>query len=123
MTELTLVDANPVPFEEPPWLLGVPSPYYNDSHKRWQRTCREYIGEHYTPHAMEWERAENVPEEVYFKFAKDKMLIPNLPAPLPVAELKQCGIHELPGGLKVEDFDYMHGIIYGCEVRPPSPPS
>jgi acyl-CoA dehydrogenase len=30
--------------------------------------------------------------------------------------LKKLGIHELPGGLKVEDFDYMHTLIYVDEV-------
>jgi acyl-CoA dehydrogenase len=44
------------------------------------------------------------------------MLIPNLPAPLPVDILKNIGIHELPGGLKVEDFDYFHTLIYVDEV-------
>ena len=46
------------------------------------------------------------------------MLIPNLSAPLPVKELKKIGIHELPGGLKVEDYDYLHTSIYIDEVRP-----
>ena len=31
--------------------------------------------------------------------------------------LKKLGIYELPGGLKVEDFDYMHTLIYVDEVR------
>lgn len=44
------------------------------------------------------------------------MLIPNLPAPLPVKWLKRLGIDELRGGLKVEDFDYMHVAIYIQEV-------
>lgn len=44
------------------------------------------------------------------------MLIPALPAPLPVEWLHKLGIHELPGGLKVEDFDYLHGLIYGDEM-------
>lgn len=44
------------------------------------------------------------------------MLIPNLSAPLPIKELKSIGIHELPGGLKVEDYDYLHTSIYIDEV-------
>jgi acyl-CoA dehydrogenase len=44
------------------------------------------------------------------------MLIPNMAGPLPVAELKKAGIHELPGGLKVEDFDYLHTAIYIDEL-------
>lgn len=44
------------------------------------------------------------------------MLIPNLSAPLPIEALKGAGIHELPGGLKVEDFDYLHTSIFIDEV-------
>ncbi|CAK7209369.1 hypothetical protein SBRCBS47491_000418 [Sporothrix bragantina] len=45
------------------------------------------------------------------------MLIPNLPAPLPIDLLKRMGIHELLGGLKVDDFDYFHFSIYINEMR------
>ena len=67
-------------------------------------------------HAMEWEREETVPEHVFKKFADNNFLIPNLPAPLPVAWLKKLGIHEMPGGIKVEDWDYLHTAIYVDEV-------
>lgn len=50
------------------------------------------------------------------------MLIPNLSAPLPIEALKGAGIHELPGGLKIEDFDYLHTSIFIDEVSfPPIP--
>lgn len=67
-------------------------------------------------YAMEWEREETVPEHVFKKFADNNFLIPNLPAPLPVAWLKKLGIHEMPGGIKVEDWDYLHTAIYVDEV-------
>ncbi|KAG7283980.1 hypothetical protein NEMBOFW57_010338 [Staphylotrichum longicolle] len=44
------------------------------------------------------------------------MLLPALPAPLPVAWLKKLGIHTLLGGLKVEEFDSLHGYIFGDEM-------
>ena len=43
-------------------------------------------------------------------------MIPNLSAPLPIKWLRKLGIHELPGGLKVEDFDYLHTLIYVDEL-------
>lgn len=106
----------PIPFSEPAWLLGSPSPYYTESHRKWQKTCRAFIDEHLVQHAVQWERDAFVPLHVYGQFADARMLIPNLPTPLPVKILKKCGIHELPGGLKVEDYDYLHGMIYGDEV-------
>ena len=53
---------------------------------------------------------------LFSKFAAANLLIPNLSSPLPVKWLKKLGIHELPGGLKVEDFDYLHTLIYIDEV-------
>jgi acyl-CoA dehydrogenase len=85
------------------------------------------------PHAGEWERAGDVPgflhpfsaiiiqliyilEDLFSKFNAANFLIPNLSAPLPISWLKKVGIHELPGGLKVEDFDYLHTLIYTDEM-------
>lgn len=107
-----------IPFSEPAWLTGAPSPYYTPSHRQWQKTCRAFISEHLTQYAIEWEREAFVPLHVYGQFSDAKMLLPNLPAPLPVKMLKKLGIHELPGGLKVEDFDYLHVMIYADEVSP-----
>ncbi|KAF9891531.1 hypothetical protein FE257_003998 [Aspergillus nanangensis] len=107
----------PMPFSEPPWLAGHPSPYYTDSHIRWQKVCRAFVADHLAPRALEWETEGNVPEHVFQTFSKHNMLIPNLPAPLPVALLKSMGIHELLGGLKIEDFDYFHFSIYISEMR------
>jgi alkylation response protein AidB-like acyl-CoA dehydrogenase len=106
----------PVPFSDPPHLLGLPSPYYTDSHRRWQKACRAFIAEHLLPHAMDWEREETVPEHLFETFAKHNMLIPNLPAPLPVSWLKKLGIHDILGVVKVEEWDYMHTGIYVDEM-------
>lgn len=108
--------ATPVPFSEPPWLLGHPSPIYKETHRRWQAAIRPFIEKHLINQAKEWEKAEDVPDHVFGEFAAANMLIPALPAPLPVAWLKRLGIHELLGGLKVEDFDYLHGLIYADEM-------
>ena len=44
------------------------------------------------------------------------MLIPTLPSPLPVQQLKACGIHDVLGVVKVEDFTYFHNLIYNDEM-------
>jgi acyl-CoA dehydrogenase len=66
---------------------------------------------------MEWENDGNVPAHVFETFSKHNMLIPNLPAPLPVKLLKSMGISELLGGLKIEDYDHIHFSIYISEMR------
>ncbi|TGJ79780.1 hypothetical protein E0Z10_g8982 [Xylaria hypoxylon] len=108
--------AAPIPFSEPPWLMGLPSAHYTDSHRKFQKAIRPFIQKHLLDHAIEWDKAETVPEHVWRDFTEANMLLPTLPAPLPVAWLKRLGIHELLGGLKVEDFDYMHSLIYADEM-------
>jgi acyl-CoA dehydrogenase len=51
----------PIPFSEPPWLMGLPSAYYNESHKKWQKTCRALVDRLLMPEGGEWERAGDVP--------------------------------------------------------------
>lgn len=67
-------------------------------------------------HAMEWEKLGTVPEHVFRTFCKYNMLLPNMPAPLPVEWLKRLDIHDILG-VKVEDWDYIYTGIYCDEVR------
>ena len=66
---------------------------------------------------MEWEREETVPDHLFETFAKANMLVPNLPAPLPVEWLKKLGVHDILGCVKVEDWDYLHTGIYIDEMN------
>lgn len=104
------VDNNP--FAEAPWLMGVPSPYYSDSHRRWQKTCREFVWKNLGQYGLQWTRQQSCEPEVYQTFAD----APCLPAPLPIARLKALGIRELAGSLKLEEYDYFHYLIYMSEV-------
>lgn len=65
---------------------------------------------------MDWEQAAMVPEDVFQKFAAANMLIPSLPAPLPIAWLKKLGVHDILGTVKVEEWDYIHTAIFIDEV-------
>lgn len=105
-----------IPFAEPPYLAGLPSPYYSPSHLAWQKACREFVEENLVQHALQWERDGTVPEDIFRKFVASNMLIPSLPAPLPVALLEKLGIHDILGVVKVEDWDYVHTAIYCDEV-------
>lgn len=96
-----------VPFSEPPWLSGLPSPYYKETHKRFQKACRAFIDEHLAPYVMEWETAETVPDHLFQTFAKHNMLIPNLAPPLPVDWLHRVGIKDILG-TPIEEWDYFH---------------
>jgi acyl-CoA dehydrogenase len=107
----------PIPFSEPPYLLGLPSPVFTPSHRAWQAAIHPWLQTELHDHAMEWEQSGTLPASVFETFAQANMLIPCLPAPLPVAWLKKLGIHTLMGGLlRVEEFDALHGYIYGDEM-------
>jgi len=112
----SIAGRTPIPFSEPPYLCGLPSPYYTPELRQWQKACRAFITEHLTQHAWDWEKEETVPEHVYEIFAKNHMLIPSLGAPLPVQQLKACGIHDILGVVKVEDWTYFHTLIYTDEM-------
>ena len=110
------MSSNPqIPLSEPPWLAGMPSPYYKDTHRKWQKACRAFLDEHLMPNAMDWEREETVPEHVFSTFSKAHMLIPNLPAPLPVEWLRRLGINDILG-TPIEEWDYFHTGIYIDEM-------
>lgn len=104
-----------IPFSEPPYLAGLPSPYYKPKHLKFQKACRAFIEEHLMPQAFEWETAETVPDHLFPTFAKSNMLIPNLPAPLPVKWLHKVGIKDILG-TPVEEWDYLHTAIYLDEM-------
>lgn len=63
MAGTTSTGATPVPFSEPPYLCGLPSPYYTPELRKWQAACREFISEHLTPYAFDWEKEETVPPQ------------------------------------------------------------
>lgn len=104
-----------VPFAEPPWKNGLPSFWLTPELKQWQEKCHSFIQEHLTQHAWDWEKEETIPAHVFETFSKHNMLIPSLPAPLPVKELHAAGIYDILG-TKVEDFTNWHNYIYGDEL-------
>lgn len=106
---------DPSPLSEPSYLRGLPSPFYTQSHRDFQKKCRAFCWEHLISHALEWERLGTLPEHVFATFSKHHMLIPNLPSPLPVEWLRRLGIHDILG-VKVEDWDYIYTGIYCDEV-------
>ncbi|KAK5073939.1 hypothetical protein LTR64_006921 [Lithohypha guttulata] len=115
-SKVTDTDSQPIiPFSEPPWLAGLPTAYYKPTHRKFQKACRAFVEEHLMPQAFEWETAETVPDHVFPLFAKANMLIPNLPAPLPVQWLHRVGIKDILG-TPVEEWDYLHTAIYLDEM-------
>lgn len=105
-----------VPFTDPPHLMGLPSPFYQEKHLKFQKACRAWMEEHFIPYCMEWENSGNLPSDLFAKFNKFNMLLPNMAPPLPVKELHAQGIKDILG-TKVEEWDYLHSAIYIDEAN------
>ena len=45
---------SPIPGAEPSWYQGVPSPYYNDSHREYRAVCRKFVETEIMPNVDEW---------------------------------------------------------------------
>lgn len=105
-----------VPFREPSYLVGLPSPFYKDKHLKFQKRCRKWFEENFLEKAMEWENEGDVPEDLFDTFNRAGMLLPNLPSPLPVEWLHKSGISDILG-TPIEDWDYMHTGIWVDEMH------
>ena len=56
---------SPVPFAEPPWYRGTPSPYYDETHVALRARVRAFVDEHLAPYVDEWEeRCVKTGEEI-----------------------------------------------------------
>ncbi|ETN44483.1 uncharacterized protein HMPREF1541_10153 [Cyphellophora europaea CBS 101466] len=100
-----------IPFAEPSYLRGLPSPYFKDTHLQFQKRCRAFMEEHFLPYALEWETEGTVPPHVFDLFNKHNMLLPNLKSPLPVAWLQKLGLNDILG-VPVSEWDYLHTAIW-----------
>jgi len=107
----TSSNVSAIPFAEPSYLRGLPSPYFKPTHLDFQKRCRAFFAEHFLPYALEWETQGIVPPHVWETFNKHNMLLPNLNSPLPIAWLKRLGLNDILG-VPVEEWDYLHTAIW-----------
>eukprot|EP00928_Gymnodinium_smaydae_P065168 TRINITY_DN48346_c0_g1_i1.p1 TRINITY_DN48346_c0_g1~~TRINITY_DN48346_c0_g1_i1.p1 ORF type:complete len:412 (-),score=91.66 TRINITY_DN48346_c0_g1_i1:98-1333(-) len=58
-----------VPYAEPAWYRGVPTPYYERKHAIFREKCRKYVDEHLRPYVDAWDEAGTCPIEELRKSA------------------------------------------------------
>ncbi|EKV16388.1 hypothetical protein PDIG_07880 [Penicillium digitatum PHI26] len=56
---------NLIPFSEPPYIRGLPSPYKTPAHRRFQQAYRNFVTDNLIQQAFEWEREGTVPDHVF----------------------------------------------------------
>ncbi|CCX06108.1 acyl-CoA dehydrogenase/oxidase [Pyronema domesticum] len=100
-----------VPYAEPSWLVPLfKSPYYNDSHRRFQKACRIFMDTTVRPEALRVEEAGEHPSKEFFLKCSEVGLTPMRMGPGP--HLKG---RKLFADIKPEEFDYFHELIMNQE--------
>lgn len=102
-----------VPYAEPTWLVaGFYSPYFNESHRTFQKVIRKFFDEVIVPDAVAREEDGKPPS----KSVIEAMAKCNLPA-MRMGPGKHLKGLELMGGIvKPEEFDYFHEMIINQEL-------
>ncbi|KAF8269135.1 acyl-CoA dehydrogenase [Lactarius quietus] len=102
-----------VPYAEPTWLTpGFSSPFYNDSHRRFQKAMRKVVNEVILPDAIRCEEnGKRVSQEVMDKLGELNVIAMRLG---PGKHLK--GRTLLGGVVTPEKYDHFHELIINAEL-------
>jgi alkylation response protein AidB-like acyl-CoA dehydrogenase len=101
----------PVPFGDPAWLLGIPSPFYSDSHRKFQKAVREWVDVNLTPYTHEWEEAKKGDASLH-KRAYEAGILPGVVGNWPVEYVD----NKPAGGINPKDWDPFHSLILMDEL-------
>ncbi|TKA25755.1 hypothetical protein B0A50_05852 [Salinomyces thailandicus] len=93
------------PWSEPAWCHGIPSPYYNASHKKLRDALRAYVDEHILPSSLDWEAAGSAPREEALRWAKSGYAFADVPPEYRPKDLPG------PAGIPVPDLDVFHLLV------------
>ncbi|KAF2758211.1 acyl-CoA dehydrogenase NM domain-like protein [Pseudovirgaria hyperparasitica] len=105
-------DLSQVPYGEPLWLRPqFKSPYFKESHHKLRKGMREFVDSTVWPEAQEKELSgEYISQELIDKMAANGILAMRL------GPGKHLHGRTLPGGVKGEEFDYLHDLVTAQEL-------
>ncbi|KAI8276156.1 hypothetical protein K4K60_008057 [Colletotrichum sp. SAR11_57] len=95
---------------EPAWFNALESPYYNDSHRRFQAYVRDFVDTHLLPYAQEWEAAGECPLAARLQFAKSGLAFLDVPREYRPRELMTIA------GIPFDELDVFHELILMDEM-------
>jgi len=93
------------PWSEPAWSQGIPSPYYNDSHRKLRDSLRAYINENILPYSLDWEAKGEAPRDEALKWARSGFCFADVPHPYRSKDASD------PAGIPVDELDVFHTLI------------
>lgn len=102
----------PILYASPSWYQGLPSPYYNESHKKFRGAMHSFVLEQLRPFAEDWEEKGDVPHELTKK-AKEAGWLPGCCGQK--WPTKYAGDF-IAGGVKPEEWDGFHELILHEEL-------
>ncbi|KAJ4175558.1 hypothetical protein NW759_017662 [Fusarium solani] len=104
-----------LPYAEPAWARGYPSPYYNDSHRRLRAAMRSWVDENLMPHTLEWETSQVLPDWLWEKAAKDGVIMP-MAAGAAIPQ-EWAGKYPIMGNIAPEEWDGFHDLTIHDEFE------
>lgn len=96
---------NLAPWSEPAWSHGIPSPYYNKSHRQLRDALRSYIDENILPHSLNWESEGSPPREEQLKWAQSGFCFADIPSAYRPSDIVG------PAGIPVDELDVFHLLV------------
>lgn len=96
-----------VPYAEAPFWRNLPSPYYDESHKKFRLELREFLCREVKSEAEKFELNGKSPSDTVYKKMGAIGLLACRIGPGPHLKL----VPTLPGGVKPEEFTYFHEMI------------
>lgn len=93
-----------VPFGEPAWYRGIPTPYYQEKHVKWRAKVRNFVDTEMRPYANKWDEAKHTPFEELRKKAYDAGI------------LSPCWPEELGGTPPEGGWDNFMDLIWHDEL-------
>ncbi|KAI7484075.1 acyl-CoA dehydrogenase [Hortaea werneckii] len=93
------------PWSEPAWCHGIPSPYYNDSHKKLRDAIRAYVDERILPYSLDWEAKGEAPREEAMRWAQSGFAFADVPPEYRPKNLPG------PAGIPVDKLDVFHLLV------------
>lgn len=102
-----------LPWAEPAWYTGRPSPYYKESHRRLRKAVRDWVEVNVIPNIEYWEVDGKVPDSIYHQCAKDGLLMP-IAAGRRIPE--EWRDYPIIGSIKPEEWDGFHDFVLWDEL-------
>jgi alkylation response protein AidB-like acyl-CoA dehydrogenase len=108
--DMSLIEKTP-PFGDPAWLQGIPNPYFNESHRKFQKAVRAWVEKDLMPHIHEWETTRK-PDPTIQKKCFDAGILPGIVGKWPVEYVGD----KIAGGITPNDWDQFHTMILTDEI-------